>query len=125
MQPPIIINDSKSIDAAGDVRVYDTVELAEKSLERDDAKDSQLHAFDSTGLRLKIVANQGWPNGGAHLIKAEAIPGHEDVLRAILKDFLVKLGVPKETAEGMTLESLAVAARERSPNPYSGQKTKR
>lgn len=61
---PIIINDSSRLDTAGDVRVYDTAAAAELSLESYDAMDNWIHAFDSEGHVLKIVALK---TGGARL----------------------------------------------------------
>ncbi len=121
MKPPIVINDSSQISASGDLGVYASIELAEKSLECYDADDDQIHAFDSQGMLLRIVANQGWPRGGAHLEPAEATPQHRTILITILKDFLVRLGEPPERVESSELESLIAATYERAPNPYTGQ----
>jgi hypothetical protein len=117
MKPPIIINDSAQIDVSGDLRVYDSIEAAEESLERDDARDDQLHAFDSEGRLLKIIADRGL-RGGAHLEEAEASVGHRQTLLTILKDFLVKMGLLKTNVESLALEELIRASYDKSPNPY-------
>jgi hypothetical protein len=119
MKPPIILNEHARMDASGDLRVYDTIDLAEMSSESYDASDDSLHAFDSEGRLLKIVADQ---DGGAHLEPAEASPQHRDTLLKILRDFLVRHGEPEAAVEQMTLESLVKAARDKNPNPYKGQK---
>lgn len=123
MKPPIVINDSARVDQSGDLRVYDSIESAEKSLDREDARDDHLHVFDSEGLLLKIIANAGL-RGGAHLEAAEISPRHGDTLQTILKDFLVRLGEPKAVIDGMTLEKLISGAYDKSPDPYSGERRK-
>jgi hypothetical protein len=122
MKPPIIINESGRIDASGDLGVYDSIELAELSSECYDASDDRIHAFDTEGLLLKIVADQ---DGGAHLEPGEASPQHRDTLLKILRDFLIRLGEPEAAVEEMELESLVKAARDKSPNPYTGHKESR
>lgn len=119
MKPPIIINDSPWIDTSGDLRVYASVALAERSIEVNDAEDDQLHAFDSEGLLLRIVANEDG-RGGAHLEAGEMSPHHRETLQAILRNFLVRLGEPASTVDVMTLENLIRAAYQMSPDPYSG-----
>ena len=117
MRPPIIINESKYAEIAGDLSVYCSIELAERAIEYDSAFDDHQHAYDSEGLLLKIVPNEDCR--ASHLEPAETTCSQRDLLIAILRDFL---GVPKATVEAMDLESLITAAYQRAPNRYAGLK---
>jgi hypothetical protein len=121
MKPPIIVNDNAQIDASGDLRMYDSIALADQSLESYDASDDQMRAFDSEGVPLKIVAD---PDGGAHLEPAEASLRHRDTLLKILRHYFAKQGEHGVAAEERTLESLIKAARDRNLIPTrAGEKS--
>jgi hypothetical protein len=114
MKAPIVINESKRIDASGDLQVYDSIASAELSLEGYDA--DQYYAFDCDGLLLRVVANNPAPYSGAHLEAAEITPAHQDVLVQILRDFLIRTGTSAVDVEAMTLQQLLSAVYRRSPN---------
>jgi hypothetical protein len=115
MKPPIVINDSLREHLSGDLGVYRSVELAERSIEFDDAADDRLRAYDGEGRVLRIVGDRD--RRRAHL---EADGGAKrDVLISILRVFLVRLGEPRQTVEGMQLEQLLSLAYDRDPDPCS------
>jgi len=116
MHPPIIINDSTTLTIPGDVRVYSTVDAAERSLEVGDGPDPQIHVVDSNGLRLKIVTDS--EGKGVRLVPGESQPSHRDALEEVLRAFLTSIGYEKQ-AQRMSLAQLLDAAYQRSPNPYT------
>jgi hypothetical protein len=120
MKPPIIINESKYAEIAGDLSVYCSIELTERAHEYDSAFDDHQHAYDSEGLLLKIVPNED--RRAAHLEPAEATPSQRDLLIAILRDYLAGFGAPKAAVEAMDLDGLIAAAYQRAPNLYAGLK---
>lgn len=120
MKPPIVINDSPRANWSGDLRVYDSVEAAERAIEFDDANDDQLHAYDSEGRKLKIVPNKD--RRTAHLEEAEKVPTHGGLLLTILRDCLLRRGESQDLVDAMDRSALLKAIYERDPNPYSGIK---
>ena len=67
MKPPIIINDSKTFERAGDLAVYRSVRRAEHAHELWAAEDRAISAFDSEGRLLKILPMQSEGGSGSSL----------------------------------------------------------
>ena len=111
MRAPIIINVSNDDRKSGDLRVYDSIEAAERSLERYDADEPDIHAYDSEGLLLRIYPLD---DGGAYLAPARDKPTHANVLREIVADFLLRSGCSIQVGS-MTLDALIQEAIQVAP----------
>lgn len=68
MKPPIVINESPDPTFSGDLRIYDSVEWAQKAHEPYDADDKYFRIFDSEGRLLKMTplwkSYRGTPRSG-------------------------------------------------------------
>jgi hypothetical protein len=106
LKTPIIINDSTSIDRAGDVGLWEDRADLEEWLEPWAAEEKMLSVFDAEGCRLKIRSNETrvW------LEKAEDNPTHQDVLRSVLSEFLKGVGANPSWCDAASLAELVSAA---------------
>lgn len=118
MKPPIVINESPQSELAGDLCVYGSVEWAQLAHEAHDAEDEDIRAFDSEGRLLKMVPL--WETSSVRLEPAEDMPGHLEALTSLLRDFLLRVGIPKLQVEAMSIDEMLKAVYDRDPNPYSG-----
>jgi hypothetical protein len=116
MLPPIIVNDSFRPDVAGDLSIYKSVEMAEKSFEVYDVGDVDTHIFDSAGRRLRLDLS---PDGRVILKYSEDNREYHELVLSIVLEFLKNIGQPEGDVMGKSLEQLVDIAYNISPNPYS------
>lgn len=110
MQPPIIVNESSSMEVAGAIDIFATAEDAETYLEPWYV-DEPHFTFDGEGRRLKFVLE----DENLKLVAIEDTPSHQQEVRFYLVEFLKSIanargwdfvGVKALWCENATLEEL-------------------
>ncbi len=97
--------------------IFESVEDAERYIEWPSIVEEQSIAYDSEGRLLKLEAPRDRPTGflGVRaysvnkpitITSAEVNPSHQHDLSELLRDFLVRVGVARESLEGATLAEL-------------------
>ncbi len=106
MKPPIIVNESRSIDEAGALDVFNTIPDLESYLEPWYVDESHF-IFDSEGMQLAITAN-GYR---VRLTPKEPISFNAEIARLYFAAFLKACaGMKDDFATEATLSALAEAS---------------
>lgn len=111
MKAPIVINDSSAIEIVGDLRVYASVEQAERSLEHWDVADANIYVLDAQGMRLRLVSRGAEQHPAIE--PAESAASCAGILTALLTQFL-------GAGANKSLDELLALALQQSEKPYSG-----
>lgn len=103
MKPPVILNESRKIDVAGDVGFYRSNAEVLAQIEAIDVENQEYHAFDSDGRLLTLSLGE---NDVILIEEAETEPSHQQMLRTILIEHFAHLGVPEERCRAASLGEL-------------------
>ena len=103
MKPPLILNESRKIDHAGDVGFYRSNVEVLAQIEAIDVENQEYYAFDSEGRLLALTLGE---NEIVLIEEVEAEPTHQQILRTILIEHFAHMGVPEERCRTASLGEL-------------------
>lgn len=103
MKPPLILNESRKIDQAGDVGFYRSNAEVLAQIEAIDVENQEYYAFDSEGRLLALALAE---NNVILIEEVEAEPSHQQILRTILIEHFANLGIPDERYLATSLDEL-------------------
>jgi hypothetical protein len=107
MKPPLIVNESSSIDRTGDLYVFNTVAGLESYLEPWYVNESHF-IFDSNGMQLVIMANGNRVRLDPKEPRSFNVEVAHSYFAAFLKAF--GIGVTDDFVKSATLSELAEAS---------------